>query len=56
LLYPTTKFAEYFYSLNLIEISDLVARKFDLTEGDCLISTPVTLQFDSIDLVGTNGN
>ena len=36
-LYTTKKFAEYFSSLNLIEIPDLVARKFDLKEEDCLI-------------------
>ena len=36
-LYPAKKFAEHFSSLNLIEIPDLVARKFDLKEGDCLI-------------------
>ena len=47
-LYPTKKFTEYFYSLDLIEIPDLVARKFDPTAGDCLIYPPVTLQFYSI--------
>ena len=52
-LYPTKKFTEYFYSLDLIEIPDLVARKFDLTKGDCLILPPVALQFDSIVLFGT---
>ena len=28
-LYPIKKFAEHFYILNLIEIPDLVARKFN---------------------------
>ena len=36
-LFPTRQFAEYFSSLNIIEIPLLIARKFDLKEGDCLI-------------------
>ena len=36
-LYPTRRFAAYFSSINIIEIPSLIARKFDLKEGDCLI-------------------
>ena len=28
---------KHFYNLHYVEISDLVTRKFDLNEGDCLI-------------------
>lgn len=36
-LFLTRQFAEYFSRLNIIEIPSLIAPKFDLKEGDCLI-------------------
>jgi hypothetical protein len=36
-LFPMRQFAEYFSSINIIGIPPLIAKKFDLKEGDCLI-------------------
>jgi hypothetical protein len=37
MLFPTKELAKYFSSVNIIEIPALIALKFDLKEGDCLM-------------------